>query len=372
MAEFRKYNNKYNNNKFEKPFASYKGNANQHRTDNSFISFPRDKNQTNDLNNKRLSSQKNIKSSYSTTDKPFNTHVNLAVPSFNKNNRSNFSPFDKTKKFKSNFKFNQKNVRKSGYDVKNKDKEKEKDKDSKKSGDRSNSNVFGDERSKKQKPNRKNDKPHKKLNTFVYRIDYADPQRKRAKTSLSRELFLVKTKLLRFYNNIKKDQIRRYANTKTFKLKFKAARGYTNKALLKYSSKNTLKKRLALNAFFSLVEHRLDVLLFRSNFVSTMLQARQWINHRHILVNEKTITHAGYMLKNFDIISISASMERFSRLKIISNLNKKRITLYPPKYVYVDYRLMRSALISNPLVSQVPFPFKIDLRKWLGLAKYMF
>jgi len=211
-----------------------------------------------------------------------------------------------------------------------------------------------------------------KRKPFLYRIDYADPKRKRAKTSLARELFLVKTKLLKFYNNIKKDQIRRYANTKTFKIKFKAARGYTNKALLKYHSSNSLKKRLALNAFFSLVEHRLDVMLFRSNLVQTMLQSRQFINHNHILVNQQIVSHSGYILNNFDVVSLSFSIELKMRKKLLQNLRKKNITLYSPKYIYSDYRLMRACIVSNPLVKQVPFPFKIDLRKWLGLAKYLF
>lgn len=232
----------------------------------------------------------------------------------------------------------------------------------------------------KEKPDLKKTKEKEKGNinkrrrpsTFIYRIDYADPQRKRAKTSLSRELFLIKTKLLKFYNNIKKDQIRRYANTKTFKLKFKIARGYTNRALLKYNSTNSLQKRLALNAFFSLVEHRLDVLLFRSNLVSTLQQARQVINHRHVLVNENIVTHNGFMLKNFDVISLSKPVETLMRAQLFKNVKNKRITLYPPKYIYSDYRLMRASLVSNPLVTNIPFPFKIDLRKWLGLAKYMF
>jgi len=212
----------------------------------------------------------------------------------------------------------------------------------------------------------------RKNNSFIYRIDYSDPQRKRAKTSLARELFLVKTKLLKFYNNIKKYQIRRYANTKTFKLKFKLARGYTNKALLKYNSKNTVKKRLALNAFFSLVEHRLDVLLFRSNLVKTMQQARQFINHRHVFVNNIITTHTGFIVQNFDVINLSEKAIKLMRKYLLAILKKKNITLYPPRYIYVDYRLMRTSIISNPLLQEIPFPFKIDLRKWLGLAKYMF
>ena len=77
-----------------------------------------------------------------------------------------------------------------------------------------------------------------------------------------------------------------------------------------------MKKRLALNAFFSLVEHRLDVLLFRSNFVKTMQQARQYINHRHVLVNENVVTHSGFILKNFDVISLSPLIANYTNKKL--------------------------------------------------------
>jgi len=204
--------------------------------------------------------------------------------------------------------------------------------------------------------------------SFVYRIDVADPQRRRAKTSLSRELFLVKTKLLRFYNNIKKRQLRKYANTKTYKLKFKTSRGLAERSLLKYYTNFDNKKLLALNAFFSLIEHRVDIVLLRSGLVKTIRQARQLLNHSHVLVNGTVLTHSNFILNNFDIVSLDY---KFSNIQN-SFLKTNFLPLYPPKYILADYRLMCAAIISDPTINLVPFPFKIDLRKWLGLAKHMF
>lgn len=207
---------------------------------------------------------------------------------------------------------------------------------------------------------------------FLYRIDYADPKRRKPKTSLSRELFLVKNKLLRFYSNIKKLQLRKYVNTKTFKIKFKLIRGLGDQNIAKYRSKNIFKKVIALDAFFSLVEHRLDILVYRSNLSETIQQARQFINHGHITVNGKIVTHCGYMLKNFNIVGLTPNIQNTLFKKLQYNILYNRVILYPPKYIYVDYSLMKSMIIKNPITSKVPFPFKIDLSKWLGLAKHMF
>lgn len=53
-----------------------------------------------------------------------------------------------------------------------------------------------------------------------------------------------------------------------------------------------------IGTFASLVESRLDVLLFRSNFVDTIYQARQYIFHRKCRVEGHTrITHPAFLVK---------------------------------------------------------------------------
>ena len=52
--------------------------------------------------------------------------------------------------------------------------------------------------------------------------------------------------------------------------------------------------------FLSIIEHRLDVILYRSNFAISMAHARQLIQHRHVLVNNIIVFSANYIVKNFD------------------------------------------------------------------------
>ena len=57
--------------------------------------------------------------------------------------------------------------------------------------------------------------------------------------------------------------------------------------------------------FIKIAESRLDVTLFRICFFPTIFSARQWINHGHILVNNKVITIPYYQLKGGDIITVA-------------------------------------------------------------------
>src|SRR3990167_3548673 len=53
-----------------------------------------------------------------------------------------------------------------------------------------------------------------------------------------------------------------------------------------------------------LLESRLDAMVYRMKFVSTVFAARQFVNHGHILVNGKRVNIPSYRAKPGDIIEI--------------------------------------------------------------------
>jgi small subunit ribosomal protein S4 len=54
----------------------------------------------------------------------------------------------------------------------------------------------------------------------------------------------------------------------------------------------------------TLLETRLDTLVCRAGFGGTMMQARQLVNHGHILVNDRRVDIASYQVKPGDRISV--------------------------------------------------------------------
>jgi small subunit ribosomal protein S4 len=58
-------------------------------------------------------------------------------------------------------------------------------------------------------------------------------------------------------------------------------------------------------AFIQILESRLDNLVYRAGFARTRAQARQFVNHGHILVNGKKVDLPSYLAQPGDVISVS-------------------------------------------------------------------
>ena len=54
----------------------------------------------------------------------------------------------------------------------------------------------------------------------------------------------------------------------------------------------------------ALLESRLDTVIYRAKFATTVFSARQMINHGHIRVNKKRVNISSYLVKDTDLIEI--------------------------------------------------------------------
>nr|YP_009193076.1 ribosomal protein S4 [Inga leiocalycina]ALQ11463.1 ribosomal protein S4 [Inga leiocalycina]QGA86530.1 ribosomal protein S4 [Inga spectabilis] len=128
--------------------------------------------------------------------------------------------------------------------------------------------------------------------------------------------------------------------------------GLTERQLLKYVGIARKAKGSTGQVLLQLLEMRLDNILFRLGMASTIPQARQLVNHRHVLVNGCIVDIPSYRCKPQDIIT--ARDEQKSRTLIQNYLDSspreelpKHLTLHPFQY--------------KGLVNQI-----ID-SKWVGL-----
>lgn len=128
--------------------------------------------------------------------------------------------------------------------------------------------------------------------------------------------------------------------------------GLTERQLLKYVRIAGKAKGSTGQVLLQLLEMRLDNILFRLGMASTIPQARQLVNHRHVLVNGHIVDIPSYRCKAQDIIT--AKDEQKSRTLIQNSLESApreelptHLTLHPFQY--------------KGLVNQI-----ID-SKWVGL-----
>jgi small subunit ribosomal protein S4 len=94
--------------------------------------------------------------------------------------------------------------------------------------------------------------------------------------------------------------------------------GINERQLLLYVRKARRLKGSTGQILLQLLEMRLDNIVFRLNMAPTIANARQLVNHGHIVVNDKVVTIASFRCKPQDIISVRN--KETSRTLITNNL----------------------------------------------------
>jgi small subunit ribosomal protein S4 len=74
----------------------------------------------------------------------------------------------------------------------------------------------------------------------------------------------------------------------------------------------------------SLLETRLDNVVYRSGFGSTRAEARQLVNHKAIMVNNKVVNIPSYQVRANDVITIREKAKKQTRITDSINLAKAR------------------------------------------------
>jgi small subunit ribosomal protein S4 len=104
--------------------------------------------------------------------------------------------------------------------------------------------------------------------------------------------------------------------------------GLSESQLLNYVKKAYNQKGSTGEILLTLLEMRLDNILFRLGMMPTLAASRQFISHGHIRVNKKKVDIASFQCQPKDIISVKEKKQ--SREVITSFLKKKNARPVPP------------------------------------------
>jgi len=105
-----------------------------------------------------------------------------------------------------------------------------------------------------------------------------------------------------------------------------------------------------------LLESRLDTVVYRMKFAPTVFASRQLINHGHVLVNSKKLDISSAVVKKSDIIEIKESSKDKDFIVLSTKTEEREI----PSYLDVDTKEMKGTFINAPLLSEVPYPVKME------------
>lgn len=117
--------------------------------------------------------------------------------------------------------------------------------------------------------------------------------------------------------------------------------GLRKKALKKKLQK--IKKRNIVNFYFNFLaifEKRLDIILYRANFFSSIRSAQQYIVHGNVSVNNKIIKKKSFILKTGDLISVNLKLHDI----IYQNFLLTEFWPIPPKHLIINYKTLQVIL----------------------------
>jgi ribosomal protein S4 len=103
------------------------------------------------------------------------------------------------------------------------------------------------------------------------------------------------------------------------------------------------------NGLINLIEHRLDVVLLRANFASTLSQARQLISHRQILVNGTVVTSSFFVLEKRDVISVFPTIRKIVKQNIKQRIQKRSSIVSQYNSFEISYTIQKIVIISDSL-----------------------
>ncbi len=137
------------------------------------------------------------------------------------------------------------------------------------------------------------------------------------------------------------------------KQKAKFIYGVLEKPFRNYYDKADMMKGMTGENLMALLETRLDNVVFRMGFARTRREARQVVDHKHVLVNGKKVNIPSYAVKAGDVIEISEKAKEMNRYKAILEVTAGRLT---PDWMDVDVEGLKGTIKNIPTREQIDVP----------------
>ena len=102
-----------------------------------------------------------------------------------------------------------------------------------------------------------------------------------------------------------------------------------------------------------LLESRLDNVVFRMGFARTRKEARQIVDHKHVLVNGKCVNIPSYLIKAGDVIEIKESAKSMQRYKDILDVTAGRLV---PEWIDADVENFKGTIKNLPTREMIDVP----------------
>ena len=137
------------------------------------------------------------------------------------------------------------------------------------------------------------------------------------------------------------------------KQKAKFIYGVLEKPFLNYFKKASKMNGMTGENLMVLLESRLDNVVFRLGLARTRREARQIVDHKHVLVNGKQVNIPSYLIKAGDVIEIKEKHKGAQRYKDILEVTDGRLV---PDWLEADHEKLSGVVKEIPTREQIDVP----------------
>ena len=137
------------------------------------------------------------------------------------------------------------------------------------------------------------------------------------------------------------------------KQKAKFIYGVLEKPFRNYYEKADRMKGMTGENLMTMLESRLDNVVFRAGFARTRKEARQIVDHKHVLVNGKQVNIPSYLVKAGDVIEIKEKCKGAQRYKDILDVTAGRLV---PEWMESDQEALKATVKELPTRDLIDVP----------------
>lgn len=156
----------------------------------------------------------------------------------------------------------------------------------------------------------------------------------------------------------KKPRLSDYGLQLREKLKIRRYYGVLEKQFKLYYKKAAKQKGATSENLMSLLEQRLDNVVYRLGFASTRAEARQLVAHKSIVVNDQVVNIASFLVAPGDVVSVRQKSREQSRIKAAIALSEQR---QPCEWINVDSANFKGSLVRVPALDDLSADFNVNL-----------
>ena len=149
-----------------------------------------------------------------------------------------------------------------------------------------------------------------------------------------------------------------YATQLTEKQKVKFVYGIQEKQFRNYDDKASRQGGNTGENLLSLVESRLDNVVYRLGFANSRRQARQLVNHGHFTVNGGRVNIPSYLVKTGDVIAVC---EKSASNNFFKGLKEADAFVAAPKWLDRDKNTLTGKVIATPTKADIDFDIAVHL-----------